>query len=94
MQNRKLYSINEARELLGGISRNGIYALLRTGELASVVIGCRRFISEAEIAALINQSTTMVSPSEDAVRSRRPLRRPVELFSPIAFGPSRKPPSI
>jgi hypothetical protein len=64
MQNRKLYSINEARELLGGISRNGIYALLRTGELASVVIGCRRFISEAEIAALINQSTTTLSRSE------------------------------
>jgi hypothetical protein len=61
MQDRKLYSIKEARELLGGISRNGIYALLRTGELASVVIGCRRFISGAEIAALINQSTTTVA---------------------------------
>jgi predicted DNA-binding transcriptional regulator AlpA len=33
VQDRKLYSIKEARELLGGISRNGIYALLRTGEL-------------------------------------------------------------
>lgn len=32
MQERALYSIKEARELLGGISRNGIYALLRTGE--------------------------------------------------------------
>jgi hypothetical protein len=84
MQERALYSIKEARELLGGISRNGIYALLRTGELASVVIGCRRFISGAEIAALISQSTTTVSPSQDAARLRRPLQRPVELFSPIA----------
>ena len=45
MQDRALYSIQEARKLLGGISRNTIYRLLRTGELASVVIGCRRFIS-------------------------------------------------
>ena len=95
MQDRALYSIKEARELLGGISRNGIYALLRTGELASVVIGCRRFISGAEIAALINQSTTTVSPSQDAVRSRPPLQRAEQLFSPIAFRPSsRKPPSF
>ena len=95
MQDRALYSIKEARELLGGISRNGIYALLRTGELASVVVGCRRFISGAEIAALISQSTTTVSPSVDAVRSRRPLQRPVKLFSPVAFRPvSRRPPSI
>lgn len=52
MQDRKLYSIKEARALLGGISRNGIYALLRTGELASV-IGCRRFISGAAITASV-----------------------------------------
>jgi excisionase family DNA binding protein len=42
MQDRSLYSIQEARKLLGGISRNTIYQLLRSGELASVVIGCRR----------------------------------------------------
>ena len=95
MQDRALYSIKEAQKLLGGISRNGIYALLRTGELASVVIGCRRFISGAEIAALISQSTTTVSPSEDAVRSRPPLQRPGLLFSPISFKRvPRKSPSI
>jgi hypothetical protein len=93
MQDRALYSIKEARELLGGISRNGIYALLRTGELASVVIGCRRFISGTEIGALISQSTTTATPSEDPVRSRRPLQRPVELFSPIAFRPASRVPS-
>jgi hypothetical protein len=35
MNDRELYSIQEARELLGGISRNSIYELLRSGRLAS-----------------------------------------------------------
>src|SRR5207302_913255 len=48
MHHPELYSIQEARKLLGGISRNTIYQLLRSGELASVVIGCRRFTSAAE----------------------------------------------
>ena len=53
MYQPELYSIQEARKLLGGISRNTIYQLLRSGELASVIIGCRRFISAAAIAELI-----------------------------------------
>jgi len=44
---RELYSVEEAREQLGGISRNTIYDLLRNGELASVQIGRSRFISAA-----------------------------------------------
>jgi predicted DNA-binding transcriptional regulator AlpA len=44
MNSRELYSIKEARELLGGISRNSIYELLRSGRLPSVVLGCRRFM--------------------------------------------------
>ena len=87
MKVRKLYSIEEARELLGGISRNSIYGILRSGELASVVIGCRRFISGAAIAALISKSTTTVSPSQDAVRSRRPIQKPLQLLSPIRSRP-------
>jgi hypothetical protein len=70
MQDRALYSIQEARRLLGGISRNTIYQLLRTGQLASVVIGCRRFISPAAIAELIARSTTTISPSLASARSR------------------------
>lgn len=69
---RALYSIEEARALLGGISRNRLYAMLRTGSLPSVVSGCRRFVSEA-IATLISTYTTSVSPSQDEVRSRQPL---------------------
>lgn len=71
MKDRALYSITEARELLGGISRNTIYALLNSGELASVVIGCRRFISPAAISELISKSTTTRSPTLDAVRFRK-----------------------
>ena len=63
MQDRTLYSIQESRRLLGGISRNMIYQLLRTGRLASVVIGSRRLISAEAIADLIERSTTTESPS-------------------------------
>jgi len=42
---RALYSIEETRARLGGISRNSLYAMLRAGDLPSVVIGCRRFVS-------------------------------------------------
>jgi hypothetical protein len=70
---RALYSIEETRARLGGISRNSLYAMLRAGSLPSVVIGCRRFVSAEAIAALISSSTTSISPSQDAVRSRQPL---------------------
>jgi hypothetical protein len=70
---RALYSIEETRARLGGISRNSLYAMLRAGDLPSVVIGCRRFVSAEAIAALISNSTTSTSPSQDSVRSRRPL---------------------
>jgi hypothetical protein len=71
--NRALYSIEETRARLGGISRSSLYAMLRTGDLPSVVIGCRRFVSAEAIAALISHYTTTISPSQDAARSRRPL---------------------
>jgi excisionase family DNA binding protein len=77
MQDRALYSIQEARKLLGGISRNTIYRLLRTGELASVVIGCRRFISRAAIQEFIQAATTRVSPARAAVRDRRLVPAPI-----------------
>lgn len=63
----RVYSIEETRARLGGISRTGPYAMLRAG------IGCRRFVSVEAIAALVRNSTTSVSPSQDAVRSWRPL---------------------
>lgn len=70
MQEPTLHSIQQARKLLGGISRNTIYQLLRSGQLASVVIGCRRFIARAAIDELIARSTTTISPSRASTRSR------------------------
>lgn len=49
MKDRAQYPIEEARQPLGGISRNTIYTLFRTGKLASVVIGCRRFVSHERL---------------------------------------------
>ena len=85
MNDRALYSVTEARELLGRISRNSIYALLRSGELASVVLGCRRFISHEAISALIAKSTTTTSPAIEPTRSRKPDQNPLPLpLTPIA----------
>lgn len=69
-----LFSIDEARIRLGGISRNSIYSLMRSGVLPSVTIGCRRFVSGGAIDALIRDSSTTASPSIDQVRFHRPLQ--------------------
>src|ERR1700728_3973532 len=96
MQDRTLYSIQESRRLLGGISRNMIYQLLRTGRLASVVIGSRRFISAEAIADLI----TTVSPSLRATRRSAapeqitlPLRLPY-VRARIGAGQAAKSPDL
>jgi hypothetical protein len=89
---RALYSIEETRARLGGISRNSLYAMLRAGILPSVVIGCRRFVSAEAIEALISNSTTSLSPSQDAVRSRPRLvnaGRPLPSGARVSSG-SRK----
>lgn len=88
MVERSLYSIQEARKLLGGISRNTIYQLLRNGELASVIIGCRRFVSDDAIADLIERSTTTVSPSRASTRSPR---TPGQSLLPLPLPHSRRP---
>lgn len=90
MKDRDLYSIEEAREQLGGISRNTIYDLLRNGELASVQIGRRRFISAAALDAFIASSTTTRSPSLSAARSPRAAQISLELPAPR---PNRTPKS-
>jgi excisionase family DNA binding protein len=77
MKERDLYSIDEARERLGGISRNLIYEILRSGRLSSVRLGCRRLIPAAAIAQLIAQSATTISPAEAAARSYIPTKQPI-----------------
>jgi len=56
---RELYSIEEACRLMGGIAKNTLYRLLRSGALASVPIGRRRFIAAEAIATFVANSSTM-----------------------------------
>jgi hypothetical protein len=85
MQDRTLYSFQESRRLLRGISRNMIYQLLRSGRLASVVIGSRRFISAEAIGDLIERATTTESPSRGAVRrSKSPRQITMPLLPPTS----------
>jgi excisionase family DNA binding protein len=89
MNDRVLYSITEARELLGKMSRNMIYDLLRSGELPSVVIGCRRYISAEAISELVKKSTTTRSPAIEALRSR-PIQPSLGLLPPPQSARSRR----
>ena len=63
MKTRELYSVEEARSLLGGISRVTIYDILNSGELSSVTIGCRRLIPAVAITAFIATASTNTAPS-------------------------------
>jgi excisionase family DNA binding protein len=51
---RLAYSVEEAAEALG-ISRDLIYDLLRTGELASLKVGQRRLITRQALDAFLNK---------------------------------------
>ncbi len=88
MKDRDLYSIEEARERLGGISRNTL--MLRKGELASVILGCRRFIAADAIAKLIRTSTTTNSPAMDSTRSRQAAQEFLSLPLPTAAKARRR----
>ena len=76
MKDRELYSIEDARFLLGGIAREDHLRSLNDGQLASVVIGRRRFIPAAAITAFIATTTTNAAPSQRRASGRR---RPVQI---------------
>jgi len=78
MNKPELYSIREAMKLLGKISRNSMYSLLRDGRLASLKIGRRRFIPPHAIKDFIDASTTTDSPSVTS-RSKRATQMPLRL---------------
>jgi len=83
MKTRELYSVEEARSLLGGISRATIYELLNNGELSSVVIGRRRFIPAGAITAFIATTTTSTAPSQRRASGRhRAVQMPLQLEPP------------
>jgi excisionase family DNA binding protein len=90
MKDRDLYSIEEARERLGGISRNTLYEMLRKGELASVILGCRRFIAADAIAKLIKSATTTSSPAMDSTRSRKAAQQFLSLPLPASAKSRRR----
>jgi hypothetical protein len=76
MESLQLYTITEARKLLGGISRNSIYALMNSGTLPSVVVRHRRFIAAAAILRFIEESTSTEAPSKDPLRNIKAPDRP------------------
>jgi hypothetical protein len=71
----ELYSIT-----LCGIPRATAYDILNMGELPSVVIGRRRFVPAAAIAAFIATSATTNAPSE--VKAKGPYRA-VQMSLPL-----------
>lgn len=50
---RLAHTIDDARELLGGISRNSIYRLNAAGNLRLVRVGGRTLVPHAEIVRLL-----------------------------------------
>ena len=47
--NRKLYSITDAAQQLGGIGRTTIYELAKRGEIEFIKIGSRSFVSDESL---------------------------------------------
>jgi excisionase family DNA binding protein len=50
---RDLVPVDEAMQRLGGISRWTLYRLIRSGELATVTIGRRRFVTDRAIREFV-----------------------------------------
>ena len=50
----RLNDIEGAQQKLGGLGRTRIFDLIRTGQLASVKIGRRRFVPDSAIQAYID----------------------------------------
>ena len=50
---RKAWKIDEARALLGGISRKSIYDLIEAGALRTVMIAGRRLVPDTAIDELL-----------------------------------------
>ena len=48
-----LFSVPEARKQLGGISHSGFYVLVKRGLIRLTKIGCRSFVSRAELLAFV-----------------------------------------
>jgi excisionase family DNA binding protein len=49
VQPRLLHSIPQAAEVLGGVSRSVLYEKIKGGEIATVKVGRRTYITHAEL---------------------------------------------
>jgi hypothetical protein len=54
---KRLVSILEAREILGGIGHTTLYELIKRGELRKVNIGRRGFVTSESLAAYVDRIT-------------------------------------
>jgi len=67
---RLVYTVTEAAELLG-IGRSTAYEIAARGELATVRIGCRTFVTRPTLTGLIGMEPPL--PGDlDAARQTRP----------------------
>ena len=51
---KKVLSIEDARQYLGGISRNTLYRLFKSNDLKSFTVNKRRFVLKSEIDSYID----------------------------------------
>jgi hypothetical protein len=64
---KRLVSILEAREILGGIGHTTLYELIKRGELLKVNIGRRGFVTSESLAAYLDRlSVDALQPSGGA----------------------------
>ncbi len=63
---KRLISIPEARQLLGGIGHTTIYEIVKRGEIVKVNIGRRGFITSESLAAYMDR-LIHVAGAEDAL---------------------------
>ena len=54
------FSLDEACEYVGGISRPNIYRLMADGELPSYMIGARRYFLREELDAFIDRQVKRI----------------------------------
>jgi hypothetical protein len=58
---KRLVSILEAREILGGIGHTTLYDLIKRGELLKVNIGRRGFVTSESLAAYVDRLSEVAS---------------------------------
>jgi excisionase family DNA binding protein len=64
MEFEKLYSVAEAAQVLGGISKWTIHAWLSQGRLQRTKVGGRTMIRESELAKVIEEGGKSLSPRQ------------------------------